>query len=647
MDKKIVKDFQAVIDVKAPTDESPYRDIQVVITVQEEDRDGDIIDVKGLKTDSYLKNPVVLWNHSHDTPIAKNISLTTVGNDIVGTARFPEEGVSAKSDEIYGLIKSGIINAASIGFMPNFDQMDERKAENSPWGTGYNFKEAELLEYSFVSVPSNRSALIQQRSFLAENIAKSTEEGDVSEKESAAQPEPKTEIKETKKMSDLMELRGQRADLLEQVEKHFAEYDPTDFPEAVAQEVDDIQAKISNLDVAIKRMESLEVMKASKATPSPEKAYGQPAPRIQVVGKSWLRHDDKPELGIRFAQLARALAVGSKSMSNPIEWAKQAYGESHPVTLHLQKDVLNTGTDSEGGFTVPEDWGSDFIELLRNFTVVRRCNPQSPGMPNGNLTLPGLESGTSAGYVGEAAVISASDAAFREVKLAAKKIASVTAMSNELLQYNAYGADTIIRDDLVESMAVAEDLQMLRGTATAAAPTSLFEIATDASNVINAPATSTLADFDKGLTDLELVLMNNNVSTVGACWIMSPRTYQTMSNARDGNGNKAYPEMTNWSSDNTCMLRGKRVLISNQVPVNLGVGTDKSEIYLVQGRHVLLADSRRMQMMTTQHGSITYDAGTTMISTFSNDLTAFRLISEHDLNVRHVACVAVLDEVAW
>ena len=648
MEKLIVKDFKAAIEVKAPTDESPHRDIQVVITVQEEDRDGDIIDVKGLKTDSYLKNPVVLWNHAHDTPIAKNIALTTVGNDIVGTARFPEEGVSAKSDEIYGLIKSGIINAASIGFMPNFDQMDERKADNSPWGTGYEFKEAELLEYSFVSVPSNRSALIQQRSFLADHIAKPQQEEPVSIK--APPPEPTPKRKEEPKMNDLIELRAKRADLLEQVEKHLSEYDVTDLPEAISEEVDTIQAEMKSLDMAISRMEQLEALKSSRAIISPEKALRDPVGRAvhaEVIGKSWLRGDDKPALGIRFAQLARALAAGQKSRTEAVAWAKSAYGESHPVTLHLMKNLVQ-GTDSAGGFTVPEDWSTDFIELLRNYTVVRRTNPQNVGMPNGNLTLPGLESGASSGYIGEAAAITATDAVFREVKLAAKKIASVTSMSNELLEYNAYGADTIVRDDLVAGMAVAEDAQLLRGTASASAPTSFLEIATDASNVVTAPTGSTLADYDKCFTDLELVLMNNNVSTVGATWIMSPRTYQNVSNARDGNGNKAYPEMTNWSSDNTCMLRGKPVLVSNQVPINVGTtGADKSEIYLVQGRHVLLGDTRRMQMMTTQHGSVTYDGGTTMISTFSNDLTAFRLISEHDMNVRHVACIAVANDVVW
>ena len=646
MDSKLIlKDFEAKIEVKAPSEENPSRDIAVIITVQEEDRDGDIIDVKGIKTDSYLKNPVVLWNHDHGIPIAKNISLSMVDGNMIATARFPEKGISDKADEIYGLIKAGILNAASIGFMPNYDEMVERKSENSPWGSGYQFKEVELLEYSFVSVPSNRSALIQQRSFLADH-AKPKKEAPVSEK--APPPETKPKRKEEPKMNDLIELRAKRADLLEQVEKHLSEFDVTDLPETIADEVDALQAEMTTVDKAINRLEQLESFKAARTVASPEKALRDPVGRaghIEVSGKSWLRGDDKPEAGIRFAQLARAYAAGNKSKDEAVQWSKSAYGESHPVTLHLQK-TLNQTTTTAGGFTVPEDWGSDFIELLRNFTVVRQCGPQSPGMPNGNLTLPGLTSGASSGYIGENTSINASDAVFREIKLAAKKIASVTSMSNELLQYNAYGADMIVRDDLVEGMAVAEDAQLLRGTGSATAPTSFLEIATSASNNIAAPATSTLADFDTGLTNLELVLMNNNVNTVGACWIMAPRTYQTLSNARDGNGNKAYPEMTNWNSDNTAMLRGKRVLISNQVPVNLGTGTDESEIYLVQGRHIILADTRRMQMMTTQHGNFSAD-GSTYISTFSNDLTAFRLISEHDMNARHVACVAVLDTVVW
>lgn len=454
-------------------------------------------------------------------------------------------------------------------------------------------------------------------------------------------------------MSDLNELRGKRADLLEKVEKHLAEFDITDMPETVATEVDNMQGEIESLDKAINRLEKLERAKGALAAKSEEEPLRDSTP-YEVKGygsvtggtRPWMKGDENAEKGIRFAQLARAWAVGTKNqMTTPIQWAKQAYGESHPVTLQLQK-TLNQGTDSAGGFTVPEDWGADFIELLRNFTVVRRVNPRSPGMPNGNLTLPGLATTAGAGYVGEAAAITAADATFREVKLAAKKIAAITSMSNELLQYNAYGADMIVRDDLLEGMAVAEDAQLLRGTASASAPTSFLEIATNASNVITAPAGSTIADIEGTLANLELVLMNNNVSTVGAAWIMAPRTYQTLLNTRDGNGNRAFPEMVNWSTDNTSQLRGKQVLVSNQVPVNLGTGTNESELYLVQGRHVLLADTRRMQMLTTNQGAITAD-GTTLISTFSNDLTAFRLISEHDMNVRHVDCIAVADTVLW
>lgn len=640
----ILKDFEAKIEVKAPSEDSPFRDVVAIISVEEEDRDGDIIDVKGIDISAYERNPVVLWNHDHGIPIARNIAMGKSGNDIMATARFPEEGISEKADEVYGLIKAGVINATSIGFMPDFDEMDERKADNSPWGTGYNFKQSELLEYSFVSVPSNRSALVQQRSFLAENLKGKPQEAKSNESPTATTEPPPTTPQE-KPVDKLIELRAKRADLLEQLEKHLTEFDAAELPEEIAKQVDDLQAEMTTLDETIGRLEKFEALKASKAVPTKERAFrDENHGHVEVEAKSWLGKADRdPEKGIRFGQLARAVAAGKGNPRDAGEWAKQAFGESHPVSLQLQKTLVNDpGNTPFGGLLVPEDWASEIIELLRNETVVRRMGPSTVGMPFGNLTLPKQGATATSGYVGENTAIQASDATFAELKMAAKKIAAVTSMSNELLNYNAYGADAIVRDDLVAGQAVAEDAQLLRGTATSTAPTSLLEIATNASSTVAMPTggTQLYNDVDSGLGQLELILLNSNVSTGGAYVLMAPRTFTFLQNLRDGNGNKVYPEI------GQNMLRGHSVLVSNQIPINLGVGTDESEIYLVQPRHVLIGDTRRMDMMTTQHGNITYN-GTDFISTFSNDLTAFRLISEHDMNVRHDTCVAVLTGVTW
>lgn len=136
-------------------DEFEDRRVKVVISTEAVDRDGDSMSLKGINTDFFKKNPVVLWNHNHAMPIAKAENLMIEKGQMIADAVFPEKGVSKTSDEIYGLIKAGVINTASIGFMPkDFD----RQADGV-----WKITESELMEFSFVSIPSNREAIVLQR----------------------------------------------------------------------------------------------------------------------------------------------------------------------------------------------------------------------------------------------------------------------------------------------------------------------------------------------------------------------------------------------------------------------------------------------------------------------------------------------------
>ena len=102
-------------------------------------------------------NPIVLFNHDRELPIARVKEMKKSDNMMVATVQFPEQGISAKSDEVRGLLKSGILNASSIGFNPvDYDYKEEIK--------GYEFKEVELLELSIVSIPANSEALAIRRS---------------------------------------------------------------------------------------------------------------------------------------------------------------------------------------------------------------------------------------------------------------------------------------------------------------------------------------------------------------------------------------------------------------------------------------------------------------------------------------------------
>jgi HK97 family phage prohead protease len=153
-------------DVVRQVDEGTVR---IVASTDSIDRAGDIVVPSGIQLDRYRKNPVILFQHDPEKPIAKARSVGVVGNRLEATIEFPPDGVSALSDEVRRLIKAGVLNAWSIGFMPIASEpIDSRE----PYGA-QKFTQIELMEISAVSVPANQDALTIERSY-AGSMASST-----------------------------------------------------------------------------------------------------------------------------------------------------------------------------------------------------------------------------------------------------------------------------------------------------------------------------------------------------------------------------------------------------------------------------------------------------------------------------------------
>jgi HK97 family phage prohead protease len=125
------------------------------------DRVGDVIVQDGIDLTQYRKNPVVLWGHDHDRPIARCVDIAVAGGKLMATAQFPPAGADSDSDRVYGKIRAGIVNSVSVGFIPKeFEPVDRRDP-----GSGYRFTKSELLEFSFVAVPMNADAVVIGRAY--------------------------------------------------------------------------------------------------------------------------------------------------------------------------------------------------------------------------------------------------------------------------------------------------------------------------------------------------------------------------------------------------------------------------------------------------------------------------------------------------
>ena len=307
--------------------------------------------------------------------------------------------------------------------------------------------------------------------------------------------------------------------------------------------------------------------------------------------------------------------------------------------------AMTAGDPDTGGVLIPQVVSQEIIDILRARIVVRRFNPVTLPMPNGNYRLPKKTQASSGFYVGESTSPTTSKVKHGSVLLSFKKLVTVVPASNDLFRFSSPGADQLIRNDIVDSMAVREDQAFLRDAGTDSTPKGLRFWAKD-ENVFAATGgvggDANLGAITDTLSKLILKLLENNVPMVNPGWIMSPRTFMDLSTVRTTNGPYAFRDE---------MLRGMLwswpFAYSTTVPNTLteGANSDTSELYLVDFADVVVGDSERL--MIDASGEAAYEEGGTVKAAFTRDETVIRAISEHDLVVRRPESVAVARGVRW
>lgn len=120
---------------------------RMVISTDHVDRHGEIVVQEGLQFENYMNNPIVLWGHdSYSIPVGITDKLITendgVNKKTIAEGRFAPTEFAQTLRKIYD---AGMLNTSSIGFIPLEYE-------------GNKIIKAELLEWSFVSIPANPNA---------------------------------------------------------------------------------------------------------------------------------------------------------------------------------------------------------------------------------------------------------------------------------------------------------------------------------------------------------------------------------------------------------------------------------------------------------------------------------------------------------
>lgn len=160
----ILKGFKA-----PPSWDKENRSARFIMTSEAADRYADIVVQAGLEIENFLKNPTALMFHnSRNWPIGNWSDVTKILSGrpkrTEGNLNFLPDGVDEDADRAARHVSAGSIRTVSIGFIPNWDEVDFILDDDEDWTGGFRFNKSELIECSLVPIPANPQALVKDAS---------------------------------------------------------------------------------------------------------------------------------------------------------------------------------------------------------------------------------------------------------------------------------------------------------------------------------------------------------------------------------------------------------------------------------------------------------------------------------------------------
>jgi HK97 family phage major capsid protein len=241
-----------------------------------------------------------------------------------------------------------------------------------------------------------------------------------------------------------------------------------------------------------------------------------------------------------------------------------------------------------GGFLLPEPLAVRVIDLARNAAVVMAAGAQTVLMDSATLALAKVTKDPTAAWKGENAAATASDMNFGRVNLSAKTLVALLKMSVELVEDSA-NLSQIVSTSLGQALALELDRAALRGAG-----------GIEPLGVRNWSGIQTidksgglLSVYDDFSTAWQKVLEKNGPSA-GLSVIYAPVTAGNVDRRKDGQGLPLQPPAS-W--------RSMKTFVSNQVPANLGGGSNESEAYVGAFNELLIGLRTEMKIEVSREAA--------------------------------------------
>lgn len=403
----------------------------------------------------------------------------------------------------------------------------------------------------------------------------------------------------------LEDLQAKAADLLARATED-APADAKALKDELETEIKPAVAELADADASAREMKSLkeQVATLTSAIDALRKPVGftlggvpvdegseTPAP---VYRKKSLGHDEEPQSFFADVLLANKGDQGARERMSKA-WGAKAMTEgsiSSPATY-----------SSSGGYLVPPEISSELIVLREQAAVVRSlCSAVS--VDSSSIQIAAVTSGTQAQWVAELATKPSQDMTFGQVTANVFTAAGLGIISNQLLQDARTSIDSLIISDLAKRLATLEEVAFLNGDGSGK-PTGILN--TSGVNTTSLTST-TVPDLLDAITDA-IVNVQTNYQGNPSHILMHPRTWARIVKARESTSPSTYligAGETSFGRRGSDALPGGElfglpVVLTKNMPTNLGTGTNESRVIVGNFGEGLILDRQGITVDQSPH----------------------------------------------
>lgn len=194
------------------------------------------------------------------------------------------------------------------------------------------------------------------------------------------------------------------------------------------------------------------------------------------------------------------------------------------------KNALQIGTDTEGGYLVPDEFERKLVEALKEENIFRKfANVISTA--SGDRKIPVVASKGTASWIDEEGAIPESDDSFGQVSLGAYKLGTMIKISEELLNDSVFRLEPYISQEFARRIGNKEEESFITGDG-AGKPTGIFT-ATGGAQLGVTTASATAITIDE---ILDLFYSLKAPYRNKASFILNDATVKAIRKLKDGQG---------------------------------------------------------------------------------------------------------------